>query len=263
MDILVLVKQVPDTTEVKIDPKTGNMIREGVPSILNPFDQFALEEAVMVKNKLGGTVTVITLGPDQAKTALMRCLALGADVSIHLSDYAFAGADTLATSFSLASAIKKVGKYDLIFTGQMAQDGETGQVGPEIAAMLDLPQATYVEEIKDITPEKIVVKSDTDEGYRIMELKLPALIAFLPPTSFEYSNPSMSGIIKAKSKPYSLWKQADLGVPREKCGLKGSPTRVTKIYSPTQKTKGVIFADNIEDACKKVAEAIKEKKVVQ
>ena len=154
MRYIVCVKQVPDTNEVKIDPKTNTLIREGVPSILNPFDQFALEEAIKMKNE-GDEIVAISMGPPQAKKALMKCLALGADRAILLSDRAFAGADTFATAFTLAGAIKKIGKYDVIFTGLQAIDGDTAQVGPEIAAQLVIPQLTYVEEVLKIEGKKL------------------------------------------------------------------------------------------------------------
>jgi electron transfer flavoprotein beta subunit len=164
---IVCVKQVPDTTEVKVDPKTNTLIREGVPCILNPFDQFALEEAVKLK-KEGDKIIVITMGPPQAKKELMKCLALGADEAILLCDRALAGADTWATSYTLAQAIRKIGNFDIIFCGYQAIDGDTAQVGPELAAQLGIPQITYIESVDELGKRKLIAKSQTDEGYKIV-----------------------------------------------------------------------------------------------
>ena len=158
MKFVVCVKQVPDTTEVKVDPKTHTLIRDGVPSILNPYDQYAIEECVRIKEKTGeGTVTVITMGPPQARSALMKCLALGADEAILISDKAFAGSDTWATAYTLAQAIKKIGSIDMVFCGQQAIDGDTAQVGPEIAQQLGIPQVTYVEKIDIDEKHKLLI----------------------------------------------------------------------------------------------------------
>jgi len=266
MEFIVLVKQVPDTTEVKIDPKTGTLIRDGVPSILNPFDQFALEEALRlrekIKEKAEVNVTVMSMGPPQAKSAIMKCLALGADKGILLSDRAFAGADTWATSLTLAEAIKKLGKFDIVFCGQQAIDGDTAQVGPEVAQHLGIPQITYVEEVLGLEAGKLVVKSLTDDGYRIVESKIPVLITCSTPSSFEPSNPSMAAILKANKKPFETWTADTLGGDKSRFGLSGSPTQVSRVYSPPTRAKGVVFKDSIEDGVKKVVEALLEKKVI-
>jgi electron transfer flavoprotein beta subunit len=266
MEFVVLVKQVPDTTEVKIDPKTGTLIRDGVPSILNPFDQFALEEALRlrekIKEKIETNVTVISMGPPQAKSAIMKCLALGADKGILLSDRAFAGADTWATSYTLAEAVKKLGKYDIVFCGQQAIDGDTAQVGPEVAQLLGIPQITYVDSILDFQNGKLTARSLTDDGYRIIEAKLPVLLTCSTPSSFEPSNPSMASILKANKKPFLTWTADDLGGDKSRFGLSGSPTQVSRVYSPPVRGKGVVYKENIEEAVKKVVEGIMEKKVI-
>ncbi|MGC8912465.1 MAG: electron transfer flavoprotein subunit beta/FixA family protein [Thermoplasmata archaeon] len=266
MEIIVLVKQVPDTTEVKVDPKTGTLIRDGVPSILNPFDQFALEEALRFreknKDKIQVNVTVISMGPPQAKSAIMKCLALGADKGILLSDRAFAGADTWATSLTLAEAIKKCGKFDIVFCGQQAIDGDTAQVGPEVAQHLGIPQVTYVDSIQGFENGKLTVKSLTDEGYRIVETKLPVLLTCSTPSSFEPTNPSMAAILKANKKPFEIWTAETLGGDKSRFGLSGSPTQVSRVYSPEARGKGVVFKENVEDAVKKVVEGLIEKKVI-
>ena len=243
MNIIVLVKQVPDTAEVKIDPKTGTMIRDGVPSILNPFDQFALEESVRIRNTVGGKITVISMGPPQAKSALQKCLALGADEAILLSDRAFAGADTLATSYALSLAIEKVGEYDLIFCGQQAIDGDTAQVGPEIAEHLGIPQVAYVEKVLETDSSRIRAKSLTDEGYRVVETPLPALLTGTPPTDFVPSAPSMMGVMKARKKEIPVWSAEDVGGDNRRLGLDGSPTRVSRVYSPPIRGECLMFDD--------------------
>ena len=251
MRYIVCAKQVPDTNEVKIDPKTNTLIREGVPSILNPFDQFALEEAIKMKNE-GDEIVAISMGPPQAKKALMKCLALGADRAILLSDRAFAGADTFATAFTLAGAIKKIGKYDVIFTGLQAIDGDTAQVGPEIAAQLGIPQLTYVEEVLKIEGKKLEAKTVTDDGYNILEAKLPVLVAGITPSSFEPSNPAMRAIITAKKKPFETWTAEEIDIDKEHLGLDGSLTQVIKIYPPPVKEKGEIYTDEPEIAVEKM-----------
>ncbi len=259
MNIIVLAKQVPDTAEVKIDPETGTMIRDGVPSILNPFDQFALEEAVKIKKMTGGKITVISMGPPQAKSALQKCLALGADEAILLSDRVFAGADTLATSYALYLAIKKVEDYDIVFCGQQAIDGDTAQVGPEIAEHLGIPQVAYVESVLEANDGKIRAKSLTDEGYRIVEAPLPVLLTGTPPTDFVPAAPSMMGVMKAKKKEIPVWSADDVDGDKGRFGLDGSPTRVSKVYSPPVRNEGILF-DDMEKGLEAAVNAIKERR---
>jgi len=180
MKIVVCIKQVPDTTDVKINPETNTLIREGVESIINPFDMYAIEEAVKLKERFGGYATVVTMGPPQAESVLREALSLGIDSAIHLSDRAFAGSDTWATSLILAKGIAKLGDYDLVICGKQASDGDTAQVGPGIATHLDLPQATYVRRVDsvhlDASPKVMIVERLLEEGYELIELQLPALI---------------------------------------------------------------------------------------
>lgn len=261
MKFIVCVKQVPDTTEVKIDPKTNTLIREGVPSILNPFDQYALEEALRLR-KTEDEVIVITMGPPQAKSALLRCLALGADKAVLLSDRAFAGSDTFATSWVLSQAVKKLAPFDCIFCGQQAQDGDTAQVAPELAQHLGIAQLTYVEAVESLEKKKIKVKSLTDEGYKIVETQLPAVLAFLPPTSFVLSDPKFSGIMKAKKKPFMEWSEVELGKVKGKYGLEGSPTQVIKVYSPPKREKGTILTEEPKLAAEKIVNILLKEKVI-
>jgi electron transfer flavoprotein alpha/beta subunit len=261
MKFIVCVKQVPDTTQVKIDPETNTLIREGVLSILNPFDQFALEEAIKIKQE-NDEIIVISMGPPQAKKALLKCLALGADKAILLSDKVFAGADTFATSYTLAQAIKKLGKFDIIFCGLQAIDGDTAQVGPEIAGLLNIPQITYLESIEDVNGKKMQAKVQTDDGYKIVESRLPALITCITSSSFEPTNPPMMSIMKANKKPFFTWDANELGGDKDKYGLNGSLTQVIKIYSPPTKEKGVIINDQPEAAVNKLMDLLSKDKVI-
>jgi len=251
---IVCVKQVPDpqVAKIKIDPQTHTLLTEGVPSILNPFDQFALEECTRVREKVDGEITVVSMGPPQAKTTLMKCLALGADKAVLISDETFADSDTLATSYVLSLAIRKITHFDLVFCGQQSIDGETGQVGPQLAQHLGIAQVTYVERVEEIEDEKIIVKTQIDEGYRIVEVKLPALLASIPPSSFEPSIPPLRNILRAKEKEFIIWNRNHLGGEEQKYGLEGSPTQVMKVYSPPSRGKGVMITDKPQIACKKL-----------
>src|SRR3989338_4813938 len=176
MEIIVCIKQVPETTQVQIDPQTNTLIREGVKSIINPFDMYAIEEGIRLKEKFGGKVTVITMGPPQAESALREAIALGADEAVLVSDRAFAGSDTWATSFTMATAIKKMGKFDLIICGKQASDGDTAQVGPGISVHLDIPQVTFVKKIEEIKDGLAKVERLTEEGFDVIQTPLPALL---------------------------------------------------------------------------------------
>ena len=212
MNIVVLIKQVPDTTDVKIDPKTGTLIREGVPSIINPDDKHAIEEALQLKEKFGGKVTVISMGPPQAVDALRESKAMGVDDNILLSDRAFAGADTWATSYTLAAAIKKVGEYDIIICGRQAIDGDTAQVGPQVAECLDLPQITYVRKI-DIEGKKLTAERALEDGFERIETQLPALITVIKDLN-KPRYPSVRGIVEAcREAEYPVW-TARISMPR-------------------------------------------------
>jgi electron transfer flavoprotein beta subunit len=253
MRIIVCVKQVPNTQKIKINEKTGTLIREGIPSILNPFDQFAVEEGIRIKETIGkGEVIVISMGPSQARSALLKCLALGADRAILLTDEAFAGSDTLSTSYTLSLAIKKERAFDLVLCGQQAIDGDTGQVGPELAQWLKIPQITYVNNI-EIEKDKVKVRSETHEGYRIVEAKLPLLLALIPSTDFVPGNPPFSKIMKAKHKPFVVLGKDELGGNPNMFGLKGSPTQVKRVFSPPKKEKGVILSGTPDEMTKELA----------
>ncbi len=262
MRFIVCVKQVPDTTEVKIDPETNTLIREGIPSILNPFDQFALEEAIKIRQE-GDEIIVISMGPPQAKKALLKCLALGADKAILLSDRAFAGADTWATSYTLTQCIKKIGNFNIIFCGLQAIDGDTAQVGPEIAAQLRIPQITHCESVEKLVGKKLTAKVQTDDGYKIVEVRLPVLITGTTPSSFEPTNPPMMSIMKANKKPFSTLDADELGGNKDDYGLNGSLTEVIKVYSPPARQQGVVIKEETpEVSVQKLIELLSKDKVI-
>ena len=257
MNILVCIKQVPDTTEVKLDPKTGTLIRDGVPSIINPDDKAGLEEALNLKDKLRANVTVITMGPPQAKVALKEALAMGADRGILLTDRAFAGADTLATSLTIASAIKKL-DYDLIIAGRQAIDGDTAQVGPQIAKHLDIPSITYVEKL-ELQDDSVVVNRAFEEGYQVIKAKMPLLITTLK----EMNSPRymrVGRIYDAYNEDcIETWNLKDIEVDIEKIGLKGSPTKVKKSFTKGVKTAGKLHEVDEKQGASIIINALKEK----
>ncbi|UCG35734.1 MAG: electron transfer flavoprotein subunit beta/FixA family protein [Candidatus Omnitrophota bacterium] len=261
MHIIVCIKQVPETTEVKINPETNTLVREGVASIINPFDMYAIEEALRLKERFEAKTTVITMGPPQAKDALREALSMGIDEAILLSDIAFAGSDTWATSLVLAAVIEKIGNFDLIICGKQASDGDTAQVGPGVAAHLDLPQATYVRKIDsihlDTTPRMMVTERLLEEGYEVVELSLPALITVVKEIN-EPRLPSLRGKMKARKAEILTWTNSDLNIDESQIGLKGSPTQVVKIFTPAQKEGGEIFEGEPEDTVEKLSKVIKE-----
>ena len=262
MDILVCVKQVPDTTEIKINYETNTLIREGVPSIVNPFDAYALEVAVRLKEKHGGTVTVLSMGPDQAKAALKECLSVGADKAYLLSDRAFGGSDTLATSYILASAIHSLGKFHLIMCGKQAIDGDTAQVGPEIAEHLDSPQVTYALEA-DVTEDgKVIVKKETETGYEMVETQIPALLTVVK-TEFEPRMASVKAKIAANRKPIDVITSQDITIDLSRAGLKGSPTKVKKTYTPPMKGDSVVIKEETaKESVDKLISILDEKSII-
>lgn len=239
MNIFVCVKQVPDTNEVKINPETNTLIRAGVPSILNPFDEFAMEMALRLKEKTNGKVTVISMGPDQAKEVLKQCYAMGADEMVLVSDRKFGGADTLATSYTLSSVIKKLGDYDVIFCGKQATDGDTAQVGPEIAEDLNIPQITYGVDV-DYVDGEVRVKRENDDMYEIVSGKLPLLIT-ITKTEIVPRNPNIRRKLQANKQEIRVVTAEDISdvIDPTRLGLKGSPTRVRKIFAPDRKKDGV------------------------
>lgn len=230
MKIIVCVKQVPDTKEVQIDPVTGTLIRQGVPSIMNPDDKNALEEALKIKNQNENVeVVVFSMGPPQADVVLREAYAMGADKCILLTDRAFAGSDTWATSTIISSALKKIGDYDIVFCGRQAIDGDTAQVGPQIAEFLQLPQITYVEKL-EIQGDKVVAHRAMEDGYYVVEAKMPVLLTAIKELN-QPRYPTVTGIYAAyREKEVTVWGLDDIEVAQESIGLKGSPTRVKKTF---------------------------------
>ncbi len=230
MRIAVCIKQVPDTAEVKINRETGTLVREGVPSIINPYDTHAIEAALSLKEKLGGTVCAVTMGPPQAEASLREAISLGVDEAFLVTGREFAGADTLATACALSGLIKKVGA-DLIICGKQAIDGDTAQVGPEVAEFLDIPHVSYVKKIIEATPSAIRVERMMDDGSDIVEASLPALITVVRELNTPRL-PSLKGKMNAKKAEIKKMGAAELGLPLEAVGFNGSPTQVKKIFTP-------------------------------
>ena len=264
MKIVVCIKQVPETTEVKINPKTNTLMREGVASITNPFDEFALEEALLTREKHGGEVHVISMGPPQAVDVLKNAAAVGADKVYLLSDPAFAGADTLATAYALAKTIEKIGGVDLIICGKQAIDGDTAQVGPGIATRLGIPQLTYVAKVREIDPakKKIVVERMLENGREVVECSLPAVVTVMKDIN-EPRLPSLIGIKKAAKAQIPTWTAKDVGADENKLGLKGSPTWVSKVFSPEARGGGEILKGEIAEVVPLLVDKLMDTKFVK
>jgi len=238
--IFVCIKQVPDTTNVRINPETNTLVREGVQSIINPFDVYAIEEAVRLKEKHGGTVTVITMGPPQASEALRECISLGADSVYLVSDRAFAGADTLATAYALSCAIRHLGGAEVILMGRQAIDGDTGQVGPGVAENLDISHVTDIRKIEEVTDGRIVVERLLEEGYARIAARLPVVLTVVKEINTPRL-PSLKGKLAAKKAEVPVLKASDIGADVQRLGLNGSPTQVMKIFTPPKPGGGKKF----------------------
>ncbi len=258
MHIVVCIKQVPDTTDVRIDPKTNTLMREGVQSIVNPFDTYAIEEALRLRERVGGTVTAISMGPPQAEAVIREAIAMGANAGILISDRAFAGSDTWATSYTLAMAIRKLEPAaDLVICGKQASDGDTAQVGPGIATHLDLPQITYVRKVEEIGEGRIVAERLLETGFEVIESSLPCLLTVVKEIN-EPRLPSLKGKMAARKAEVPVWKAADLGADPAKLGLDGSPTKVVKIFTPPPRSGGQILTGEPADVVKQLADALQE-----
>ena len=257
MRIVVCVKQVPDTTEVKINPETGTLVREGVPSIINPFDSYALEEALRTREQHGGTVTVVSMGPPQARDVLRDAVAMGADDAVLLSDKRFAGADTLATAYTLARAIEKLGGADLILCGKQAIDGDTAQVGPGVAEELDIAHVTYVKKVVGFDGGKVKVERMIEGGVEVVEASMPVLLTVLKDIN-QPRLPTLKGIMRAKRTEIKIWGLEDIGADEERCGLKGSPTEVVRIFTPEIRKQGQVFEGPVEEQVKLLVSRLRE-----
>ena len=255
MNIVVCIKQVPGTTQVKINPETGTLIRDGVEAVVNPFDEYAIEEALRIRERVGGVVKVVTMGPPQADAVLRTAISMGADEGILISDRAFAGSDTWATSYTLSSGIKSLGQVDLIICGKQAIDGDTAQVGPGVAEMLDIPYVAWVRKVEEITNSSIKVERLMDEGYDVVEMPLPGLITVVK----EINTPrmaSLKGKMRAKSAQILKLDATNITVDPDRIGLKGSPTQVFRSFVPERKSSGEKISGEVGELVQKAASTI-------
>ena len=263
--IVVTIKQVPDTKIIKMNPKTNTMDRASAPAILNPYDAHAVQEAVRLKEQYGGIVSVVTMGPPQAVKAVQKCLEIGADEGYMISDRAFAGADTLATSYALTQAIRKISKIhpvDLVITGKMSIDGDTGQVGPGIARRLDIPQLTSVNTIEDVNLKEgyAIVHRKIEDGYEEVYSKLPCLMAVEKEIN-EVPYSKLPDMIRAARYTPQIWSVKDLDdVDVKQLGMKGSPTIVSKVWAPAQSDGAVKFEGDLQSQVNQLMNILSEKK---
>ena len=257
MHFVVCIKQVPETTDVKIDPETNTLMREGIAAVVNPFDMYAIEEALRLKATLGGKVTALSMGPPQAEAALREAISMGADEGILLTDRAFAGSDTWATSYALAMGLRKIGDADIVLCGKQASDGDTAQVGPGIAAHLDLPQLTYVRKIEEIDEKRLVGERLMETGYEVIELPVPCVITVVKEIN-EPRLPSLKGKLAARKAEITKWMAEDIGATKENLGLDGSPTKVVRIFTPPARVGGQILSGDPTETVPKLVELIKD-----
>jgi electron transfer flavoprotein beta subunit len=261
MKIVVMIKQVPDTTEVKLDKRTGTLIREGVPSIINPEDKNALEEALTLKESTGAEVIVVSMGPPQAEDALREALAMGADKAILLTDKAFAGADTWATATTVGIALKTIGDFDLVLAGRQAIDGDTAQVGPQVAEYLQIPQITYVREFV-LDDGKVRARRAVEDGFEEIEAELPALLTIIKEANTPRF-PHAAAIMNAyREQEVTFWGAEDIGADPETVGLKGSPTQVKRSFSPPPKEPGQIIQSAPGEAAKDLVGILRDKNII-
>jgi electron transfer flavoprotein beta subunit len=255
VNAVVCIKQVPETTDVRVDPKTNALIREGVTTIVNPVDENAIEAALQLRDQHGGKVTVITMGPPQAEEALRQALAMGADEAILLSDPASRGSDTLATSYALALMVRKIGAVDLVLCGKQAIDGDTGQVGPGLAERLGLPQVTFAIGM-EVADGKLRARRVLDDFFEVVEVKLPAVVTVVKQIN-DPRHPSMKNVLKAKRAEIVKWTLADLDADPKQAGFDGSPTQVIKVWPPEKRTGGKRLEGPADEVVEELANAIK------
>lgn len=262
MDIIVCVKQVPNTAQVRIDPDTKALVREGVESIINPYDLHALEAGLTLKDQYGGKVTVLTMGPPQAEEALREALSYGADEAVLISDRAFAGSDTWATTYILSLGIKNIGHFDLILCGKQAIDGDTAQVGPGLAERLKIPYVTYVRRIESIENGSMHLQRLMDDGYDVLDLPLPALLTVVKELN-EPRLPSLKAKIRAKNQKINVYGAQELGADENKIGLAGSFTQVTEIFAPRWDRKRLMIEGSVEEQVESLLEHLKKGGIVK
>ncbi len=267
MNIIVCIKQVPDTGSVKINPETNTLIRTGVPSIINPFDMNAVEAGLALKDGQGGStsgggkVSVITMGPPQAEEALRETMSMGVDNAYLLSDRAFAGADTLATAYTLSMAIKKIGDFDLILCGKQAIDGDTAQVGPELAEILGIPQVTNVSKLIEVRDATLIVEQELEDGCNIIEVERPCLITVTKEVN-KPRLPSLKNSMKAKKAEIPVWGAIDINADEARIGLKGSATQVVKIFEPPKRTDSRMLEGDVEEMVEELVGELRKKVTV-
>ena len=262
MNIVVCIKQVPGTTQVRINPETGTLIRDGVEAVVNPFDEYAIEEALRIREKAGGKVTIITMGPPQAETALRSAIAMGADDAVLVTDRKFAGSDTWATSYTLSGAIKSIKQVDLIICGKQAIDGDTAQVGPGVAEMLGVPYVAWVRKVDEITEKSIKVERMMEDGYDIIEMPLPGLITVVK----EINTPrmaSLKGKMNAKKAQIKTLDAGELDMDTDYLGLTGSPTQVLRSFVPEKKSGGEKVSGEVPDIVAKIKSTIIDLEVIK
>jgi electron transfer flavoprotein beta subunit len=263
VNIVVCIKQVPGTTQVKINPDTGTLIRDGVEAVVNPFDEYAIEEALRIKERLGACVIkVISMGPPQAEEALKSAIAMGADEAYLVTDRAFAGSDTWATSYTLANAIKTLGKVDLIICGKQAIDGDTAQVGPGVAEMLDIPFVAWVRKVEDVSETQIRVERMMEDGYEVVDMPLPGLMTVVKEINVPRMA-SLKGKMRAKKTAVATINAEALKADAERIGLKGSPTQVLRSFVPQRKTGGEKVSGETSDLVNKIKSTILDLGVIR
>ena len=260
MNIIVCLKQVPGTTDVRIDPETNTLRRQGIKNIVNPFDAYALEEGVRLKERYGGKVTAISMGPPQAEEMLREAISCGADEAILLSDAAFAGADTLATSYTLSQAMRKIEQYDLVICGRQTIDGDTGQVGPELAEWLDVPFAAYVSKVEEIDGDLMRVERMVEDGHEIVEMSLPGIITVVKEINVPRL-PSLRGMARSRKAEIPVWMASDLEVDEGRIGLVGSATWVVEIFFPERIHEGEMLEGDPESQVDTLLEKLREARI--
>jgi electron transfer flavoprotein beta subunit len=261
MNIIVCLKQVPGTTRVKIDPQTNAITRQGIDSVMNPLDEYALEEGIRLKERFGGKVIAISMGPPQAEQMLRSAISLGVDEAILLSDQEFTDSDTLATSYTLGLAINKIKEYDLVLCGRQTLDGDTGQVGPELAQMLCIPFVAYVNKVENIAGGLLTIRRSVDDGYEIIEAVLPAVIT----VTKEINVPrlfSLRGMMKAKTARIPIWKAADIQAEKDLVGRAGSATVVVKTFVPEKVRRSQMIQGKAEEQVETLVGKLKETRVI-
>lgn len=262
MKTVVCIKQVPSTTDAKIDPETKRIIREGTKAVMNPFDLYAVEEALRIRERLGGEAIAVSMGPESAKNSLIEALSMGADRAVLLCGRQFAGSDTWATSYALSKAIEKIGDVDLVICGKQAVDGDTAQVGPGIAAKLGMMQAANVSSVEEINDGEITVKRMNETGFDVLKLKLPALITVIKDIN-EPRIPTLKNARKARSSAISVWSPDDIGADPDKIGLNASPTRVVKTEPPAARNAATLKIEGEpSDAAKKLVYELTARKLI-